>query len=75
MKTVTIIGLAVSLAGCSERWTKIGVTDQRADADLYQCQRENRNASNGEVLGPNGDFAQEELVRQCMRAQGYRSTQ
>jgi hypothetical protein len=68
-----VILIALALAGCVEQWTKIGVTDQRADADLYLCQRESAHFSDGPVAGPTGDFAQEEMVRQCMRARGYQA--
>jgi len=63
---------ALFLVGCAETFTRGGVTQQQVDADFYQCQRENRNVSNGGLLGPQGDFAQEEMVRQCMRARGYK---
>jgi hypothetical protein len=64
--------MVLLLSGCSDHWTKIGETDQQANIDLFQCKQENRKASDGSVLEPNRDFAQEELVRQCMRAKGYR---
>jgi hypothetical protein len=67
-----LLPLSLLVAGCSDRWTKIGETDQQANIDLFQCKRENRNAGDGSVVGPNGEFAQEELVRKCMRARGYR---
>ena len=69
---IAILTGTLALVGCSDKWTKYGVTDQHADMDLYQCQRENENVSDGSVVGPNGDFAQEELIRQCMRAHGYK---
>lgn len=59
------------LSGCSDHWTRLATTQQQADADQYQCQRENRYFSDGGVLGPQGDFAQEDMIRQCMRARGY----
>jgi hypothetical protein len=68
----TLAAMVLVLSGCSDRWTKIGETDQQANIDLFQCKQESRNDRGGSVLGPNGDFAQEELVRQCMRARGYR---
>ena len=58
---------------CADNWTRSGTTEQHADADLYLCQRENKNISDGSVVGPNGDLAQEEMVRQCMRARGYKT--
>jgi len=66
-----VIGAALILSGCADTFTRGGVTNQQADADLYQCQRENSRFSNGGVLGPQGDIAQQEMVRQCMRARGY----
>ncbi len=68
----TLALMVLLLSGCSDRWTKIGETDRQANVDLFQCKRENRNNNDGSVLDPNRDFAQEELVRQCMRAKGYR---
>ena len=73
MKYMTI-GLTIAcllLGGCAERFVRSGATNQQADADLYQCRRENRNFSDGSVIGPHGDFAQEKMIRQCMRARGY----
>jgi hypothetical protein len=71
MKMPLVI-IVLLIAGCSDHWSKIGETDQQGNIDLFQCKQENRNARDGSILGPNGDFAQEELVRQCMRARGYR---
>jgi hypothetical protein len=63
-----LLPLSLLVAGCSDHLTKIGETDQQANIDLFQCKRENRNAGDGSVVGPNGEFAPEELVRNCMRA-------
>lgn len=72
MRSRVPVFLALSLlAGCADQWTRPAATQQQIDTDLYYCQRENRNVSDGSVLGPQGDFAQESLVRQCMRARGY----
>jgi hypothetical protein len=72
MMIQTLALMVALLSSCSGHWTKIGETDQQANIDFFQCKQENRNAHDGAVLGPNGDFAQEELLRQCMRARGYR---
>lgn len=71
MRWLGIIAMLL-LCACADRWTKYGVTDQQANADFYQCRRENMNFSDGSVLGPRGDFAQEQMVDQCMRSRGYR---
>jgi hypothetical protein len=68
-----VILIALALAGCADQWAKIGVTDQQADVDFYLCKRENAHFSDGSIVGPTGDFAQEEMVRQCMRARGYQA--
>jgi hypothetical protein len=65
-----LLSFSLLVAGCSDNWTKIGETDQQANIDLFQCKRENRNAGDGYVVGPNGEFAQEGLVINCMRARG-----
>jgi outer membrane murein-binding lipoprotein Lpp len=62
--------MVLLLSGCSDHCTKIA--DQQANIDLFRCKQENRKASDSSVLEPNRDFAQEELVRQCMRAKGCR---
>jgi hypothetical protein len=70
---ISLAAACLLLAGCAERFVQAGVTSRQADTDLYACQRENRNFSDGSVVGPHGDFAQEDLIRQCMRARGYSS--
>lgn len=69
---VFLVAVAIfGLAGCSDTFTRVGVSQQQADANLYACKRQNANLSDGSVVGPNGDFAQEAMVSQCMRARGY----
>jgi hypothetical protein len=77
MKTkISMISLLI--AGCSDHWTKIGQTDEPPNIDLFRCKQENlfrckqenRNARDGSVRDSNRKFAQEELVKQCMRAGG-----
>lgn len=67
-RAYVLLPLSLLVAGCSDHWTKIGETDQQANIDLFQFKRHNRNAGEGSsVVGPNGEFAEEELVRNCMR--------
>lgn len=61
----------ISLLGCADRFARSSISEQQANVDLYECQRENRNFSDGSIVGPHGDFAQEAMIRQCMHARGY----
>jgi hypothetical protein len=71
MKTLTSYCALLLLAGCLDRWTRTGVTEQQAEFDFYQCKRESSNINDSSGVGANGDFAQEEMIRQCMRSRGY----
>jgi hypothetical protein len=64
--------LILLLAGCSDHWMKLEATQRQGDVDSYLCQYENKNFSDGSVIGPHGDLAQQEMIRQCMKAKGYR---
>lgn len=71
-RAYVLLPLSLLVAGCSDHWTKIGETDQQANIDLFQCKRENRNAVMALWLVLMEEFAQEQLVRNCILARGYR---
>lgn len=65
---IRAIGLLLLLAGCAPQWTRYGVTQQQADADMYQCKRQNVVLDTGSISDA---FMIEDLIAQCMRARGY----
>jgi hypothetical protein len=65
------VALLLLMSGCAGQWTRYGATQQQIDADLYQCKRQNVVLDDGSI---SSGFMVEDLIAQCMRARGYRTT-
>jgi hypothetical protein len=74
MKTALVLAIAACVAGCTKTtfYSRPGGTAQQANADLYQCKRENVMPGEAARLAITYD---EDMVKQCMAARGYTMTE
>lgn len=61
IKLLVLLGYTVAVSGCATM-TKQGVTQEQANKDHYECERDAYTAARGAVT---------DLYKDCMHARGY----